>query len=312
MNDTTETKEELLQQLIWGSQRIQIALKAARICVYEVDLVKQLYTCFENAEGIFGISGEEILKDVQVYSQLSPGEYQQAVSDYFAHPDDQPVIDKAFRAVLQGKSFTYQARMKVRNRDFIWCQISVTPIMENGVPKRMIGVITDIHHLKTENQLLEKEAYRDSFTGLYTKSHFVKIVGRILAENSDKEHALILMDLDNFKQINDTFGHHAGDDVLLSVSRNIKRLFRKSDIIGRFGGDEFMVLVRGIDNRNWLEDRLNTLVHHDDNPYNVTMSIGVSFYPKDAKNYDELLEKADDALYQSKRNKNSVTYFLAP
>lgn len=302
----------MYDKLIQDNRRFQIALKAARICVYEVDLIRQQYTYFENAEGIFGVTGEEILKDVQVYSHLDPDEYRQGVSDYFSHPDDQPAIDEAFRMILQGKSFTYQARMKVRNRDFIWCQISVTPLMENGVPVRMIGVITDIHHLKTENQLLEKEAYRDSFTGLYTKSHFVKTVERILSEKNDKSHAMILMDLDNFKHINDTYGHFAGDEVLLSVSKRLKQLFRKTDVIGRFGGDEFMVLVKGIDNRNWLKERLDALIRHGDNPYHVTMSIGVSFYPEDAKTYDGLLEKADDALYQSKRSKNAVTFFSAP
>ena len=228
-----ERMEVMYDKLIQDNRRFQIALKAARICVYEVDLIRQQYTYFENAEGIFGVTGEEILKDVQVYSHLDPDEYRQGVSDYFSHPDDQPAIDEAFRMILQGKSFTYQARMKVRNRDFIWCQISVTPLMENGVPVRMIGVITDIHHLKTENQLLEKEAYRDSFTGLYTKSHFVKTVERILSEKNDKSHAMILMDLDNFKHINDTYGHFAGDEVLLSVSKRLKQLFRKTDVIGR-------------------------------------------------------------------------------
>ncbi|WP_270525814.1 hypothetical protein [Longibaculum muris] len=76
--------------------RLDIALKAANVCVFEVDIVNQLYTVFENSEDIFGVPGEKILNDVRKYSQFTPEDYQKAVSLYFSHPDDYEVINQAF------------------------------------------------------------------------------------------------------------------------------------------------------------------------------------------------------------------------
>lgn len=92
-------------------ERLQIALTAAKICIFEVDLLQQLYTYFENAEVILGISGEKILKDVQPFSKLEPVEYRKAASAYFSHPEDEAVIEKAFKDILRGKESTYVARM---------------------------------------------------------------------------------------------------------------------------------------------------------------------------------------------------------
>ena len=86
----------LFDELSSYKERLHIALKASKICVFEVDLSKQLYTFFENAEDIFGVSGETILNDVQPYSKLNPTEYQNAALKYFSHPDDADVINEAF------------------------------------------------------------------------------------------------------------------------------------------------------------------------------------------------------------------------
>lgn len=99
-------------------ERLTIALKAAKICVFEVDLTHQLYTFFENSEDIFGVAGDVILKDVQPYSKLDPDEYRLAVSNYFAHPDDVTVVAKAFSDVLSGRPTTYEARMRAGGSNF--------------------------------------------------------------------------------------------------------------------------------------------------------------------------------------------------
>lgn len=117
-------------------ERLRIALKAAKICVFEVDLTQQLYTFFENAEDIFGVSGEAILNDVRPFGKLEPAAYQKAVSEYFSHPDDQKVIDKAFQSIFSGQTTTYEARMRAGGSDYLWCKIDVTPILENQVPVR--------------------------------------------------------------------------------------------------------------------------------------------------------------------------------
>lgn len=290
-------------------QRLHTALKAAKICVFEVDLVRQLYTFFENSEDIFGVAGEKILKDVQPFSRLSPDAYLQAVSDYFSHPDDQAVIRKAFQSIFKGEPTSYQARMKAGKTEFIWCKINVTPILENGVPVKMIGVIMDISDMKTRTDLLEKKTKMDSFTGLYNKTSVEKIMTRILNENSGKRHALILMDIDHFKKFNDTYGHSKGDEVLQFVARKLRNSFRETDVIGRFGGDEFILLVKDVTSLEWLTQRIEGLIHCDMDGLELTNSLGIAFFPDDGREFRHLFEKADKALYESKRQRGAYTFY---
>lgn len=298
-----------LLELLKYKERFKIALRAANICVFEVDLTKQRYTFFENAEDIFGISGEIILEDVSPYSELSPEDYQQAVSEYFSHPADSDVIDQAFKKILSGEATTYQARMKAGKTEFKWCKLDVTPIIQDNTPVRMIGVITDINDMKAKTEILEDKTKHDVFTGLYNKKYSEEMIGKALRKDINQKHGLILFDIDNFKRINDTYGHTAGDQVLKSISDNTKKIFRKNDIIGRFGGDEFIILVKDIKNAELLVPKIEKLLKNDDNIYMVTKSIGVSVFPDDGTGFDELFEKADKALYRAKRTKNTYAFY---
>ncbi|WP_197082481.1 sensor domain-containing diguanylate cyclase [Rubeoparvulum massiliense] len=309
MNNTKTIKVNYIIEAKKYKERLYIALKAAKICVFEVDLAHQLYTFFENAEDIFGVSGDVILKDVQPYSKLSPSEYQKAVTEYFSHPDDAQVIDEAFQCIFNGKSTTYEARMRAGGSDFIWCKIDVTPINENNIPVKMIGVITDITSMKTKTDTLEKAVKLDNFTGLYNKNHTIDLIVKSLYRNSTQRHALILIDIDNFKKFNDTYGHALGDNIIKLVADTLNRSFRKTDIIGRFGGDEFILLILDIPNIEWLSQKLQQLIKCEGDSYSCTNSIGVSIFPEDATEFDLLFKKADKALYQSKFVKGTYTFF---
>ena len=137
-----------MNELEQYKERLRIVLGVEKICVFEVDLPHQLYTFFENAEAIFGVGGDVSLKDVQPFCSLEPEAYRIAVRNYFSHPEDADVIENAFTRVLHGKSAAYEARMKAGRSEFIWCRIHATPVLENGKPVRMIGVITDITDMK--------------------------------------------------------------------------------------------------------------------------------------------------------------------
>lgn len=284
--------------------RLSIALKAANICIFEVDIENQLYTFFENSEAIFGISGDRILKDVQAYSKLPPLEYQKAVSEYFSHPDDFKEIEKAFKLIIEGKSASYEARMKAGSTEYIWCRIDVTPICKYDESMKMIGIISNIHEMKQKMNILEKTAYLDNFTGLYSKKRFEELVKMLLKLKPNNKSVLLMIDLDNFKMVNDTFGHIVGDEVLFSVAQNLKYFFRKTDIIARFGGDEFVVLMSDIENVEDIYIKLDKLFYIKDNDYKVTKSIGIAIFPDMADTYEELLNNADIALYKAKQTKN--------
>lgn len=292
-------------------ERLHIALNAAKVCIFEVDLAKQLYTFFENAEVIFGISGDMILKDVQAFQGLDPEAYQQACSEYFSHPDDEDVIKNAFESILSGKPVTYEARMKAGNSEFTWCRIDVVPVVENGRPARMVGVVTDISDAKEKMESLERDARLDDFTGLYKKGYAISLVKKELQRGQKREagHALIVMDIDNFKMINDTYGHDQGDRIIRELVRRLKSEFRKTDIVSRFGGDEFLILMLDITDLESLRGKLRKLLRLRLDDLVFTNSVGVALYPQDAEDFDGLFKKADQALYRAKKSKESIVFF---
>lgn len=297
-----------MNELAQYKERLRIALNAAKICIFEVDLQQQLYTYFENAEIIFGVSGETILQDVQPYSSLEPEAYRLAASRYFSHPEDEAVIENAFSDVLKGKSAVYEARMKAGKSGFVWCRISVTPIIEDGIPKRMVGVITDISDLKEQTDSLRQAVKLDAFTGLYNKEHSIMLMNENLRRERQRKHALIILDIDNFKNYNDTFGHDEGDKVIKAVAEKLRNTFRKTDIVGRFGGDEFIILARDIDNERWLQSKLAGLTRFETDGIACTNSIGVAVYPRDASDFGELFKKTDTALYRAKAEKEKIIF----
>lgn len=283
--------------------RLSVALRAAKICIYEVDLSRQFYTFFENAEDIFGIPDEEILAAVQLYSALPPEEYRKAVSAYFSHPDDADVIAKAFESILAGKHTTYHARMKAGQSKYIWCKLDVVPIMENGKPVRMIGVITDISDVKREHDRLEQKASLDGFTGLWNKEYSISAIKAVLEDEPQCRHALLLADIDDFKHFNDTYGHSAGDQIIAATARQFAGIFRKDDVVGRFGGDEFMIFVRDVRDLSQFQEQISHMTKVKMEPYTSVNSIGIAFYPNDGSCFEELFEQADHMLYREKAQK---------
>lgn len=156
--------------------------------------------------------------------------------------------------------------------------------------------------------MLEKLSVLDRFTGLYNRTYAEQCINNILASSFGQIHALVVIDLDNFKAINDTFGHSAGDVVLKSVADNLKKLFRKSDIIARFGGNEFIIFLKDIKGEQDLELKLSCLLQSD-NRYNVTKSMGVALTSQNGESFSDLFKKADYALYRAKKIGNTYTIF---
>lgn len=301
-----QIEETISHELEAYRQRLSIALKAARICVFEVDLLRQKYTYFENAQSIFGVQGDKILQDIQYFQDLSPQEYQKQAMDYFTHPDDHHVVEKAFESIFAGEPVSYQARMKAGNTKFIWCKLDVTPVIENGIPVKMIGVITDIHEMKENTDRLKQRTYIDEFTGVYHKRRAEKMIQDGLKDSSRRQ-ALALLDLDDFKQINDNNGHAYGDQVLKALADEMRHIFHKDDIIGRFGGDEFIILIRELKSNWWLEEKLKELISCA--PEFVTKSVGVAIFPEHGRDYRTLFDRADYALYQAKKRKNTYQIY---
>lgn len=173
--------------------------------------------------------------------------------------------------------------------------------------------------LQNNYENIEKLAYTDALTGLYNRMAFFKYATEILSDNHGglKNHAVIFIDLDGFKSINDTLGHDFGDMLLQAVSSKLASFIKEDDILARNGGDEFVIFKTQITDREELEDFLTTLVSIATHPFvlndetvHITLSAGVALFPQNGLSLSELMKNADIAMYSSKNTgKNSYTFF---
>ena len=176
---------------------------------------------------------------------------------------------------------------------------------DKGKLESIIGKLIDISEEIAEKEELIMKSQVDGLTGLYnavtTKEHIIK---NINTNDQDKVDAMILMDCDEFKEINDTFGHLVGDQILEHIAKNLELIFRNADIIGRMGGDEFCIYIKDITSIDFIEvkyQQLSNLINEGIGDVNVSVSMGVALLDK-KKTYEDLFKQADDALYQAKNN----------
>ncbi len=173
----------------------------------------------------------------------------------------------------------------------------------------MITYRQNIDAEKNREILLIEKAQRDSLTGLYNKKSTEDLIERSFRADMETEsrHALFLFDIDNFKAINDNLGHGFGDFVLTEFAAELRRQFRDTDILGRIGGDEFVVLMKNCGDNERVKKKLTQVCEElgreyygEKKEYRVSASIGAAIFPEDGTHYAELYEKADKALYFSK------------
>lgn len=161
---------------------------------------------------------------------------------------------------------------------------------------------------KAQNTLLLHAAQVDGLTGVFNKKSTEEQINEILWEDLDDTSMFVIIDIDHFKHINDRFGHMVGDEVLRKFGELLKNYFRENDVIGRIGGDEFVVFMKHIDRKDGTVARVENLVKKMENMYfaelkeeHVTISVGISFAPENGNSYMDLYKAADMALYKTKQ-----------
>ena len=190
---------------------------------------------------------------------------------------------------------------------------------EQDKPMRAVGRMTDITRQRAIIEELSEKAEKDQLTGVYNKATTEYLIQETLKgrRSCDDKHALMIIDVDHFKTINDTFGHLYGDIVLTQLSDFLKPLFRSNDIIGRVGGDEFFVFVKNYKHASMLIQKATEICRlfhktYTENEISVTISasIGISLFPDHASDFDTLYQNADIALYHAKASgKNTYAVY---
>ena len=251
------------------------------------------------AEDIFGYSNQEILgKDL--HETLTPQHYGESIRTGFSK------FKTSGQGMAVGKTLELVGLKKDRTEFPV--ELSMSAVKLKG-KWHAIGIVRDITERKQMERRLEEMATHDTLTGLPNRRLFSDRlnVALVQAQRNSSKLAVMMFDLDKFKNVNDTLGHDVGDTLLKAVSERLKRLLRKGDTIARLGGDEFILLLPQI-NRKQDATRIATKILEafeepfvcDGNELHVTTSIGIAIYPDHGADADSLIKNADIAMYSVK------------
>lgn len=244
------------------------------------------------------------------------------------HPEDRDEFLKyispktVIAKFMQGtKDIFFDYRRLMPDGVYVWMRVYMAIMLDDdGGDVTGFVQIKNIDAEKIQQLELKHMAESDSLTDLYNKSTTEKLIDEYLSsENSSKTTGvLFVIDVDNFKIINDRLGHLYGDAVLSELSENLQTLFRNNDIVGRIGGDEFLVFAKGLVSHEMIEEKANkirktffrTYSNELNLGYTVSCSIGISVFPKDGTTFEELFKCADAALYLTKsKGKNGYSFY---
>ena len=208
-----------------------------------------------------------------------------------------------------------------RNGEVFWNDLTITPVADGtGKVTHFIGVINDVTALKQRTALLEHEVNHDALTGLANRTLLWDRLEQAIhmAQRNKTLVATALIDLNGFKQINDSYGHEAGDEVLKVVAKRLQASVRESDTVARLSGDEFVLVLVNQPSLRYtlrmverLRDALSRPVVFDNTEIGSGASIGVSVYPHDGGNAVELVRAADVAMYHAKASQKNQAYFFS-
>jgi len=260
---------------------------------------------------------DEALQDMLPYHLPHKGIGQFLAEAEFMPDDDRKRFQKhllflllyPFRQARRRRSQQILMRVLSPQGQMLYYRLTYALMIEDDGSRILHGTLQDITRYYRENAELKKSLQHDAMTGLYAKTYAPQIINQTLETDRecDRHHALLVLDIDHFKQVNDKLGHLIGDAVIIDLALALKMNFRPQDILGHIGGDEFVVFMPDADRSEVLArcDRLRNSMRrqlgHDDNEIKLTGSIGIAFAPEHGQDYETLFAHADSALYEAKR-----------
>ncbi len=322
LSHATQEIKETAKKLRKSEASLKMALTIAQLGYWEWNVHTGQVTCSEVAGRIIGLAPNDLLLNLEAFLQI-------------VHPDDRERVANHINQVLEGVNsldIEYSIILPDGSVRIVQGKGEIA-YSEDEMPERiigtiqeipehehtkMLGVILDITDRKKMELMLEEAAYTDSLTGADTRRHFQELAEQELAlvRRYGGQLSVFMLDLDHFKSVNDEHGHHSGDLVIMKLVYVCRVVLREVDVIGRWGGEEFVVLLpkTGAEQALEVAERLRQAIASTEVPLenkviHFTTSIGVATLKEEDANIDLLLRRADQALYEAKnsgRNKVCV------
>jgi diguanylate cyclase (GGDEF)-like protein/PAS domain S-box-containing protein len=304
------SREQVQQELALSEERLKFALMASNEGTFDWDIETDTAYLNNTYYTMLGYEVGEIPGNLQNFLEL-------------VHPDNIETVKENINKLLTGTTNEQKSeyRLKKKNGDYCWILSKSLVVDKNqsNKPIRIVGTITDITTEKQYEEHLKQLASYDTLTNLPNRKYFTDILNNAISRSKRKSqtHAVLFMDLDRFKTINDSLGHSAGDTLLKMFSERLNDVLRETDVVARLGGDEFTILLEDINTSHWAAEVSQRIIEIMNEPIDlqghqvvISPSIGIVLYPDHGESTEELLKNADTAMYHAKSlGGNNYWYF---
>ena len=304
---TEKELKEAEEVLKLSHQRLVLHREQTPLGVIELNTDFEFVYWNKAAQRIFGFTEEEILGQ-HVTKRIIPKSALEAVNT-------------VWRNLLEKKGGERSANENItKDGRTILCEWYNTPLVDqNGQVIGVTSLVDDVSERKSSEEVIWRQANFDRLTGLPNRNMFHDRLHQEI-DKSDRTNlplALLLVDLDEFKEVNDTLGHHIGDLLLKETAHRISSCVRASDTVARLGGDEFTIILSELHDMNKVDviavkiiDKLTQEYHLGNEIVHISGSVGITFYPTDTRTIDSLMKNADQAMYAAKeKGRNRFSYF---
>jgi len=250
-------------------------------------------------ESILGYCQDDFLANQEIWSQQ-------------IHDEDRDrVLSEVQQSLKDNIPFHSEYRIRSKDGHYLWVKDAASKVIDHEQDLYFQGVVHDISERKESEKKLMQMAHFDQLTGLANRVLFHDRLDQVVAHSKrlQQKFAVLYLDLDGFKSVNDDLGHQAGDDLLVEAAHRLKSQVREVDTVARMGGDEFTIILDNVHCRDTIQHIANKLIQavaapykHVGDSHQVTMSMGIALYPDDSTNRDVLITAADNAMYGAKNS----------
>ena len=297
-----EEKEKFLSAVIESNKNAIIALDKNHIVL----------TFNKAAQEMFGFTKDEMLyKDSlrKIIPSYLYEKHRRATAEYFTTGVSKGVLNSHVNMDAQKRDGTIFP---------IRIGFGVSEMNDGVIVVANIEDLSQSQQIQKEKEALYYKANHDALTGIANRLMFQNHIENVTTEakETNRAFALLYIDLDKFKVINDTLGHDYGDEVLKIVSKRMQNIIREDDLLSRLGGDEFAIILKNISNEKEIEsiakkllDTIEETMHINQNTLSVSASIGISIFPQDGKIVFDIIKNADKAMYNAKNDRSNKYLF---